>query len=248
MPGVPASTGACPRWDACADPPRLGGKLITWAAMRHDATEPRRMTVLVTGAAGVLGQALLHALDDSIEPIGLVHSTPVPDPRVPSLTGDVSQPRLGLSREQYDELVHRVDCVVHSAALSKFSESPARIVAANVDGTEHALRFAALAGAKFLHVGTALERAPGASDEMLERSPVARSTDVYRRSKLLADELVERSDVPHVTVKPSLVMGDSRTGWIAKFQGIHLLIGYLMRGDLPAIPFDPATPVDCIPQ
>lgn len=217
--------------------------------MRHGAVaKPRRMTVLVTGAAGVLGQALLQALDDSIEPIGLVHSTPVPDPRVPSLRGDVSQPRLGLSQEQYDELVRRVDCVVHSAALSKFSESPARIVAANVDGTEHMLRFAARAGATFLHVGTALERAPGANDEMLERSPVARSTDVYRRSKLLADELVERSAVPHVTVKPSLVLGDSRTGWSAKFQGIHMLIGYLMRGDIPALPFDPATPVDCIPQ
>src|SRR2546421_12163459 len=236
MRGVPASTGACPGWDACADPPRLGGKLITCAAMRPDATEPRRMTVLVTGAAGVLGQALLHALDDSIEPIGLVHSTPVPDPRVPSLTGDVSQPRLGLSREQYDELVHRVDCVVHSAALSKFSESPARIVAADVDGTEHALRFAALAGAKFLHVGTALERAPGASDEMLERSPVARSTDVYRRSKLLADELVERSDGPPATAKPSLRMGGSPTRWIPKLHGHHLLSGYLMRGGPPALP------------
>jgi nucleoside-diphosphate-sugar epimerase len=207
-----------------------------------------RMTVLVTGAAGVLGQALLHALDDSVEPIALVHSTPVPDPRVPSVRGDVSRPRLGLSREQHDELAHRVDCVVHSAAVSNFSESPARIVAANVDGTEHALEFAARAGATFLHVGTALERAPGASDDLLERSPVARSTDVYRRSKLLADELVERSAVPHVTVKPSLVLGDSRTGWIAKFQGIHMLIGYLMRGDIPALPFDPATPVDWIPQ
>jgi nucleoside-diphosphate-sugar epimerase len=206
------------------------------------------MTVLVTGAAGVLGQAILHALDDSIEPIGLIHSAPVPDPRVPSLTGDVSQPRLGLSPEQYDELVQRVDCVVHSAALSRFGEPPARIVAANVDGTENALRIAARAGATFLHVGTALERAPGTSDEMLERSPVARSTDVYRRSKLLADELVEQSAVPHVTVRPSLVLGDSRTGWIARFQGIHMLIAYLMRGDIPAIPFDPATPVDFIPQ
>ena len=45
------------------------------------------MTVLVTGAAGVLGQALLHALGGSIETIGLVHTTPVPDPRVPTIRG-----------------------------------------------------------------------------------------------------------------------------------------------------------------
>jgi thioester reductase-like protein len=206
------------------------------------------MTVLVTGAAGVVGQALLEALDDSVEPIALVHSTPIADPRVRSLQGDVAQPRLGLTPDEYDELVQRVDCVVHSAAITKFTESAERIQAANVGGTENALALAAEAGAKFMHVGTALEKAPGANEEMLKRSPLARGTNAYRQSKLLANQVVEKSDVPHVTVKPSLVAGDSKTGKIAKFQGIHMLLGYVMRGELPVIPFDPGTQLDCIPQ
>ena len=207
-----------------------------------------RKTVLVTGAAGVVGRAFLAALDDSVDAIALVRSTPIDDPNVECVKGDIGKPKLGLDAARYDELVQRIDCVVHSAAISNWSETPERILEANVNGTERMLELAADAEAGFMFVGTAQERAPGAKQEMVEKSVVARAMDTYRRSKNLADEVVANSDVPHITVKPSLVIGDSKTGWIAKFQAIHTLTGYLIRREIPVIPFQPDTPFDCINQ
>jgi thioester reductase-like protein len=53
--------------------------------------------------------------------------------------------------------------------------------------------------------------------------------------------------VPHVILRPSVVIGDSATGEIAAFQGMHRFIAGLFAGIVPMIPFDPGWPVDFVP-
>jgi hypothetical protein len=53
--------------------------------------------------------------------------------------------------------------------------------------------------------------------------------------------------VPHVILRPSVVIGDSGTGEIAAFQGLHQVVAGLFTGIVPMIPFDPAWPIDFVP-
>lgn len=201
--------------------------------------------ILLTGASGVVGSALLDELGDGREVIALVHRNPVPRSSVESVAGDVARPRLGLEPDRYDRLAGEIDLVVHSAAVTSFTEHPDRIVAANVEGTMRVLELAVQAGASVLHVGTAFEQErPGRGG----RSGLSAGTDAYRRSKRTAERLVGESGVPYTVVKPSLLIGDSRTGRIAKFQGIHYIIEYIFRGHMPFLPIRPDERIDLIPQ
>ena len=48
-------------------------------------------------------------------------------------------------------------------------------------------------------------------------------------------------------LRPSVVIGDSVTGEIAAFQGLHRVAAGIFKGIAPVIPFDPAWPVDFVP-
>src|SRR3954467_2211486 len=100
-----------------------------------------KKTLLLTGASGVVGQALLEKLTD-YSVICLVHRTPVEGANVTSIKGDISKPRLGLSKEDFEGLAKKVDYVVHSAANTSFGESKDATFKTNVDGTRHVLQLA----------------------------------------------------------------------------------------------------------
>jgi NAD(P)-dependent dehydrogenase (short-subunit alcohol dehydrogenase family) len=83
--------------------------------MTIQMTGPRRIarprrTVLLTGASGVVGRALLRRLRD-VDVVCLVHRSPVSGPNVTTVPGDVAEPVLGLAERAYAELAARVDAV-----------------------------------------------------------------------------------------------------------------------------------------
>src|SRR6516164_8920420 len=78
-----------------------------------------RRTVLLTGASGVVGSALLQRLRD-LDVVCLVHRSPVCGPNVTTVRGDVARPMLGLDELAYAELAARVDAVIHCAAVTDF--------------------------------------------------------------------------------------------------------------------------------
>ena len=63
----------------------------------------------------------------------------------------------------------------------------------------------------------------------------------YATSKLAAEQVVRDSGVPAVVLRPSVVIGDSRTGEISAFQGLHGVAGAILTGTVPMVPFDPPT-------
>ena len=150
---------------------------------------PDRETVLLTGATGFLGAALLEALLEADEaPVccllrcrdeqdgrkrlqrvlrerGLAA---MPDPsRLIVIPGDLERPRLGLEETDFAALARRIGRIIHCGARVQYAYPYQSLAAANVDGTIEALRLACLGGAdvRFLFVSTSAVIAPAGAPE-----------------------------------------------------------------------------------
>jgi nucleoside-diphosphate-sugar epimerase len=198
-----------------------------------------RRTVLLTGASGVVGRALLQRLR-YVDVVCLVHRSPVPGPNVITVPGDIAKPMLGLAEPTYTDLAAKVDAVIHCAAVTDFNRTDGSLEATNITGTEHVTVFAAAAKAVLYHVSTAFVHTTADGDR-------GRTAIGYAASKAAAEEVVRSSGVPHVILRPSVVIGDSDTGEIAAFQGLHQVAAGIFAGIVPMIPFDPSWPIDFVP-
>ena len=198
--------------------------------------DPDRL-ILVTGGSGVVGQALLPLLPDR-QVINLVHRS---HPGGRTVHGNLRRSRLGLSAAEYHRLVDRVDTVVHCAAVTDFSGP--EVTSTNVDGTARVAEFAAAAGAHLLHVSTAFVGVgdPPAGTE------ARRETD-YARSKIAGEQAVRASGARWTIARPSIVIGDSRTGVTSRYQSVYQVAGAVVTGRVPIAPVDPGWFLDVIPQ
>ncbi len=116
--------------------------------------------------------------------------------RVILVLSDLSQPDLGMDPSVRDGLARTIDCVIHSAALTKHYGDYSTFVAANVTATENLIALARLASAPFNLVSTT---SVGAGDiPNTERALFTElSCDIgqvtpnhYCRTKLLAEKAV----------------------------------------------------------
>lgn len=199
-----------------------------------------KTTVLVTGASGVVGAALLARLRD-VNVVCLVHRSPVTAPHVRTVRGDITRPRFGLAEHVYTRLVERVDAVIHCAAVTDFNRTDGTLEATNIAGTQHVIDFATAAGATLYHVSTAFVHTTSDGER-------GRTAAGYAASKSQGEELVRAAGVPHVILRPSVVIGDAATGAIAAFQGLHHVAAGIFAGIVPMIPFDPSWPIDFLPS
>ncbi|MFE7779015.1 SDR family oxidoreductase [Streptomyces sp. NPDC057445] len=209
---------------------------------------PAVPTVLLTGASGVLGTALLPELSDR-HVTALVHRTPVPGADE-QLTGDLTRPRLGLDRRAYADLCARVDAVVHCAAVTGFGEGPEATHALNEAGTRRIVRLVADADALLYHVSSAFVARTGITRSGPGQNAGGRTArpEDYLDSKRAGEDVVRTSGVPAVIIRPSVIIGDSRTGEISAFQGLHAMLKGLLRGRLPLVPLSPDSLIDFVPQ
>jgi nucleoside-diphosphate-sugar epimerase len=72
----------------------------------------------------------------------------------------------------------------------------------------------------------------------------------YERSKYEAELLVRRraGELPAVTIlRPSIIVGESTTGWTPSFNVLYVPLRSFVRGRLRALPADLSAPVDVVP-
>jgi nucleoside-diphosphate-sugar epimerase len=206
----------------------------------HELRRSRtRGTVLLTGASGLVGQALLDALGDR-DVICLSHRTPITRPGVTTVHGDLMQPKLGMADGDYRSMAKKIDAIIHCAAVTDFNRRDGSLETTNVAGTEKIIALAEVADARLYHVSTAFLHAKADGER-------GRTAVGYADSKRAAEELVLASSVPHVMLRPSVVIGDSRSGVVSAFQGLYLVAGAIFAGFVPLIPFDPTWPIDFLP-
>ena len=157
------------------------------------------------------------------------------------VSGDVTQPLMGLK-------VSPQDVVIHCAASLEFDAPEEDLRAVNVEGTRNAVDFARAAGAAFLHVSTAY--VCGQRDGAIPEGPVpsdTRFTNRYEASKAEGERVVAESGLPFAVARPSIVLGDSRTGAIRDFPSLCNVFRLMARGKVTVFPAARESTLDLVP-
>ncbi|MEL1249237.1 SDR family oxidoreductase [Aurantiacibacter gilvus] len=207
------------------------------------------LSVLVTGAAGLIGgevcarlaargAAVTAMVRRSREVRG---NDGAPVAGIEQVSGDVTQPLMGLEPRRFD-------LVIHCAAGLEFDAPREVLAAVNVEGTRNAAAFAKAAGARLVHVSTAY--VCGTREGAIAEGPVpagTRFTNNYEASKALAEQVVAESGVPFAIARPSVVLGDSATGAIREFPSFANAFRLLARGKISTFPARQGATIDFVP-
>ena len=214
-------------------------------------------TAFVTGATGFVGRELVRRLVESHPDLHLIalvrasddislagrHATlikelpPAQAARVTVLRGDMVAPRLGLAERDWNDVVDRVDRVLHCAASIRF-DLPLEVARReNVESTRTVLSLCRTLRARgrlarLDHVSTAFVAGRRAGvvgeDELFVGQPFR---NTYEQTKLEAEVLCRsaRDELPVVIHRPSIVVGHQATGRTSTYKAVYgpmrLLIG-----------------------
>jgi thioester reductase-like protein len=218
--------------------------------------------VLLTGATGFVGMELLrrflsagdrriYALVRASDDLAAAERLPA-HPCLSAVAGDIEQPGLGLSRASADRLTGEVNTVVHCAATVSFDLPLDESRRVNVDGTRNVVDFAARCSGleRVSYISTAyVAGEPGGlfREDQLDVGQSFRNA--YEQSKFEAERMLrERApDLPLQILRPSIIVGDSRSGRTSSFNVLYGPLKAFARGRIPAIPGRRSSPVDIVP-
>ena len=210
------------------------------------------MGYFVTGATGFIGRHLVERL---LERDGTVYvlvregskgrleelrSRWGADPdRVIAITGDLSQPRLGISDEDLGRLQGEVDHLFHLAAIYDMTADAESQQTANIEGTRHMVEFANEVEAGRVHMVSSIAAAglyKGLWLEDMFDEAQDLDTHPYFRTKHDSEGIV-RTDCerPWRVYRPGIVVGHSETGEMDKVDGPYYFFKLIqrLRGALP---------------
>ena len=222
----------------------------------------------ITGFPGFIGRRLVRRLAERARPgarlVLLVQPRTVAAARAALaadgidaelLEGDVEQMHLGLSGAEFKQLAAAVTDVWHLAAISWLGADPRFMRRVNVEGTRNVLDFAYAAKKleRLNHFSTAYvsgDRIGVILEDELAMGQ--RFHNAYEDSKFQAELLVRRAqaDLPATIFRPSIVVGDSRTGEIDRFTGPYALAILLVASPLSVplpLPGDAVAPLNVVP-
>ncbi len=150
------------------------------------------------------------------------------------LTGDITQPDLGLSVEDLATARSQTSVLFHLAAIYDLAVERELAKRVNLQGTVNVNKFARSLPSlqHFHHVSTcyvAGKRQGTIYETELEHAAGFRNH--YEETKYLAEREVDllKTELPVTIHRPSVVCGDSRTGETLKYDGIYYLIRYLLK-------------------
>ncbi|BAZ25547.1 AMP-dependent synthetase and ligase [Kalymmatonema gypsitolerans NIES-4073] len=223
-------------------------------------TEPA--AIFITGATGFLGAFLLHELleqtqadiyclvrsaneqsgkiriQKNLETYGLWNQDF--SFRIIPVLGDVSQPQLGLSAEQFQRIASQIDIIYHSAALLNYVYPYERFKPINVLGTQEVLRLASQIKVKPVHYISSVavfESSAYYRKVVSESDQLLHSEDMYlgySQSKWVAEKLVMMArdrGLPVCIYRPPFISGHSQTGvWNTDDIICRVIKGYIQMG------------------
>ncbi len=222
--------------------------------------------VLLTGATGFVGQELLARLlerDDRhvhalvrAEDDGAAAARLPDHERLSPLAGDVERPGLGLDGARADALAERVTTVIHCAASVSFSLGLEESRSVNVEGTRRVTELAERCAQRgdglerLTYVSTAYVAGAHRGHFAEDALDVGQSfRNPYERSKFEAERMLREraAGLPCQVLRPSIIVGDSRTGWTSSFNVLYAPLRAFARGSIPALPARRRAPVDVVP-
>src|SRR3954453_21813001 len=205
--------------------------------------------------------ALVRAADDAAaqERLDDVLAKLWPDPspyreRARAVAGDVTSPGLGMDAGTRSAVAEEAEAVLHCAASISFDLPLDEARKINVEGTREIIglaRQAKNAGRldRFIHVSTAYVAGITEGtfrERQLDTGQSFRNT--YEQTKWEAEHVVsDASDLDPVIARPSIVMGESTSGWTPAFTVLYFPIRVFSRGLFPEVPARPEALVDVVP-
>jgi long-chain acyl-CoA synthetase len=210
----------------------------------------RSVYVLVRAADDAEARARLHTtlgnLGVSAEEFGS---------RVTAVPADIERDGLGIGAAKRADLATRVSEVIHCAASVSFSLSLPESRLINVGGTGQMLEFAGAAHAsggleRFAYVSTAYVAGTHPGEFREDQLDVGQDfRNAYERTKFEAETLVRKHTdrVPIQIFRPSIIVGERRSGWTSSFNVLYSPLKAFVRGSLPFLPADRSAPVDVVP-
>jgi nucleoside-diphosphate-sugar epimerase len=223
------------------------------------------VTVFVTGAAGLLGGALIAALIEAgYSVVGLLHHEAVPrdnagqvlsaatfeaaspPPRLCVLHGDVSQPELGLDCAARAWLDRHVSAIIHCAALVRFDAEWDALEKVNVAGTRHVASLCP--DARFIHISTAY--VCGLKDGPIPEAPCDPAEpfgNLYEQSKAMGEAELHRLRPAALIARPSIIVGEQASGRIRSFDTIYRAFKFIAEGKIEAVPASAQATLNFVP-
>jgi thioester reductase-like protein len=227
----------------------IGGKLlITILDKDHDT----RIIALIRGESVSAARSRLVQALCVLEP---EFDTALIGSRVRVICGDITQHQLGLSDAAFDKLASEVTHIIHSAAGIQFTLPLDCARQVNFVGTINVMRLAQrVAEVGKLRNVTYISTAYVCGDRdgwIYEDEPVAprQFSNTYEQTKYEAEQYVRTlmPTLPITILRPSIVVGDSKTGRTLTFNVLYSPLKFIYKGIIRALTCDPATPLDVVP-
>lgn len=204
------------------------------------------MDYFVTGGTGFIGRYLIDRL---LERGGTVHvlvregsrgrfeemrsAWGDQADRVVPVTGDISQPRLGVDAAEIERLTGRIDGFYHLAAVYDMEADDEAIRVGNIEGTINAVDFANQVEAGCFHLVSSIAAAglfKGTWREDMFEEAENLDKHAYFRTKHESERIVrERLERPWRIYRPGIVVGDSETGEMDKIDGPYYFFKLIQR-------------------
>lgn len=176
--------------------------------------------------------------------------------RIELMTGDISQPDLGLDAMR--PLKEQTTEIFHLAAVYDLAVRRELAMQVNVVGTRNILNFAEALPqlTRLQYVSTCYVSGRYAGEFSEEDLDCGQSfNNAYEETKYLAEVAVQasmRGGLPATIYRPAIVVGDSRTGATQKYDGPYFVIRWLLRQPsvafLPVVGKPALTRVNLVPR
>jgi NAD(P)-dependent dehydrogenase (short-subunit alcohol dehydrogenase family) len=201
------------------------------------------MSYFVTGATGFIGRHLVERLleregdvhvlvrEGSRERLDALIERWGAGDRVKPVPGDLAEPMLGVE-EADREALGGVEHVFHLAAIYDMAADETRNALLNVGGTKNAVDLANALGAGVFHHASSIAVAGmykgHFTEDMFDEGQEL--THPYHRTKFEAEKLVrERVEGAWRVYRPSIVVGNSKTGEMDKIDGPYYFFKALQK-------------------
>jgi len=175
--------------------------------------------------------------------------------KITVFNGDITKFRMGLNSQQYHYLKNNTNYIIHSAAATNFDNTLTDALKVNLYGTINIMKLAEDAYKegqllRFGYVSTAYVNGRMKNtiyEDKLQENPHFDNT--YEQSKYEAEKYVRSKmhKLPVCIFRPSIVVGDSETGRLVKYNVLYTPLKMICSGLFDIIPCSPQTCLNVVP-